>query len=59
MNVSNQNQYRYYRPPIQRQQQPVQPPVEEKPKEFNLLEYVTRMANRINERLNKIETILK
>ena len=59
MNVSNQNQYRYYRPPIQRQQQPVQPPVEEEPKPFTLLEYVTRMANSINERLNKIESILK
>lgn len=58
MNVNDQNQYRYYRSPIQRQQQPVQPP-EEEPKEFTLLEYVTRMAISINERLNKIETILK
>ena len=59
MNVSSQFPYRYYRPPIKRQQQPVQPLVEEKPKEFNLLEYVTQMANSINERLIKIETILK
>lgn len=59
MNVGNENQYRYYRPPIKRQQQPVQPPVEENPKEFNLLEYVTRLANSIDKRLTKIETILK
>mgnify|MGYP003308364737 FL=1 len=59
MNVGNENQYRYYRPPIRHQQQPVPPSVEEKPKEFNLLEYVTQMANSIDQRLTKIETILK
>jgi hypothetical protein len=59
MNVNDQNQYRYYRAPQQLQRQPVQHTVDEKPKELNVLEYVTQLANSINERLTRIETILK